>query len=58
MTEPRKYELYSHAFRQNSHAVFAQMRANDPVFQQIGLDGSTQIWFVTRYAEVQQVLLV
>lgn len=57
MTTVRKYELYSHEFRQNSYAVFAQMRANDPVFKQIGLNGRTQIWFVTRYAEVQQVLL-
>lgn len=57
MTTARKYELYSHEFRQNSHAVFAEIRANDPVFKQMGLDGSTQIWFVTRYEEVQQVLL-
>jgi cytochrome P450 len=57
MTTARKYELYSHEFRQNSFAVFAQMRANDPIFKQTGLDGSTQIWFVTRYEEAQQVLL-
>ncbi len=57
MTTARKYELYSHEFRQNSHAVFAQMRANDPIFKQTGLDGSTEIWFVTRFEEVQQVLL-
>ena len=57
MTEARKYELYSKEFRQNSHAVFARMRADDPVFKQIGLDGKTLIWFVTRYDDVQQVLL-
>jgi cytochrome P450 len=57
VTEPRKYELYSKEFRKNSHAVFAGMRANDPVFKQMGLDGKTQIWFVTRYDDVQQVLL-
>src|SRR5215510_13588285 len=57
MTTARKYELYSHEFRQNSYDVFAQMRSNDPVFKQPGLDGSTQIWFLTRYEEVQQVLL-
>lgn len=57
MTTARKYELYSHEFRQNSYAVFNQMRANDPIFKQTGLDGKTQIWFVTRYEEVQQVLL-
>jgi len=57
MTEARKYELYSKEFRENSHAVFARMRADDPVFKQIGLDGKTPIWFVTRYDGVQQVLL-
>ena len=57
MRETRKYELYSKYFRQNSYAVFAQMRANDPVIQQTGMDGSTPIWFVTRYDEAQQVLL-
>lgn len=57
MTATPRYELYSHEFRQNSYAVFAQMRANDPVFKQAGMDGSTPIWFVTRYEEAQQVLL-
>ncbi len=57
MTETRKYELYSKEFRQDSHAVFARMRAEDPIFKQIGLDGKTPIWFVTRYAEAQQILL-
>ena len=56
MTTGRKYELYSHEFRQNSHAVFAQMRTDDPVIKQAGLDGTTPIWFVTRYAEVQHIL--
>jgi cytochrome P450 len=57
MSSVRKYDLYSREFRQNSHAVFAQMRAGDPVFKQIGLDGKTLIWFVTRYDEAQRVLL-
>lgn len=57
MTANRKYELYSKEFRQHSHEVFEQMRANDPVFQQAGLDGSTPIWFVTRYEDVEKVLL-
>ncbi len=57
MVETRKYELYSKEFRQNSHAVFARMRAEAPIFKQIGLDGKTPIWFVTRYADAQQILL-
>lgn len=57
MAETRKYELYSKEFRQNSHAVFTRMRAENPIFKQIGLDGKTHIWFVTRYADAQQILL-
>lgn len=57
MATPRKYELYSKEFRRNSHAVFAQMRAEDPIFKQSGLDGETPIWFVTRHADAQQILL-
>lgn len=56
MSTARKYELYNQAFRQHAHEVFAQMRREDPVYQQPGLDGKTPIWFVTRYAEVEQVL--
>jgi len=57
MTDTPKYGLYSKYFRQNSYAVFAEMRAHDPVIKQTGMDGSTPIWFVTRYEEAQQVLL-
>jgi cytochrome P450 len=56
MSTTRKYELYSKDFRKNSHEVFAQMRMEAPVIKQAGLDGETPIWFVTRYAEAQQVL--
>lgn len=56
MSTARKYELYGQAFYQRAHEIFAQMRREDPVFQQPGLDGKTAIWFVTRYAEVDQVL--
>ncbi len=57
MLSTRKYELYSKEFQKNSHAIFAQMRAEDPIVKQIGIDGETPIWFVTRYADVQQILL-
>jgi cytochrome P450 len=57
MSTIRKYELYSKEFRKNSHATFAQMRREAPLLKQTGIDGKTQIWFVTRYAEAQQVLL-
>jgi cytochrome P450 len=53
----RKYDLYSQDFFKQSHQVFARMRQEDPVFQQLGITGDVMIWFVTRYAEVEQVLL-
>lgn len=56
MAMTRKYDLYSKDFRQNSHAIFAQMRAEAPLIKQIGLDGETPIWFITRYQEAQKVL--
>ena len=57
MEDKRKYDLYSAAFRARAHATYAQMRDTDPVLQQPGIDGETPIWFVTRYADVEQVLL-
>jgi cytochrome P450 len=33
------------------------MQADDPVFRQLGIDGATPIWFVTRYDDVQALLL-
>jgi cytochrome P450 len=53
----RKYDLYGEAFRADPYRVFAQMRRNDPVFQQPGLDGETMIWFATRYEDAAAVLL-
>ncbi len=57
MLSTRKYELYSKEFHKNSHAIFAEMRAEAPIIKQPGVDGETPIWFVTRYADVQQILL-
>lgn len=57
MTSERKYQLYDDQFRRQAHQIYARMRAEDPVLQQPGLDDETPIWFVTRYAEVEQVLL-
>ena len=53
----RKYDLYSQDFFANAYATFAEMRKNDPVVCQPGLDGETPIWFVTRYEEAEAVLL-
>jgi cytochrome P450 len=53
----QKYDLYSHDFRAATYATFAAMREHDPVLLQPGLDGSTPIWFVTRYDDAVAVLL-
>ena len=53
----RKYDLYGETFRADPYAIFAAMRAHDPVFRQPGLDGETPIWFLTSYEHVAAVLL-
>ncbi len=53
----RKYDLYGPEFRADPARVFAQMREHDPVLRQVGMDGETPIWFVTRYEDVAAVLL-
>lgn len=56
MQSERKYELYSQAFRQQTHQVYGQMRRDDPVFKQIGFNGKTPIWFASRFEEVEAIL--
>lgn len=57
MSNPkRKYELYTPEAKANIHATFAQMRHEDPLFCQPGLDGQTMIWFASRYEDVETVL--
>ena len=62
MSEPtsvaasRTYDLYSQITKNNPYPVFAQMRRENPVYSQLGLDGKTKIWFITRYEDVQYIL--
>ena len=56
-TTERKYDLYSPEFRADPACVFAQMREQDPVLRQPGLDGETPIWFITRHEDVAAVLV-
>ena len=39
MATSQKYDLYSSDFRAATYETYAQMRANDPVLRQPGLDG-------------------
>jgi cytochrome P450 len=57
MAATRKYDLYSPEFRAKTYETFAQMRAEDPVFAQPGIDGETMLWFVTSHDEAVAVLL-
>ncbi len=52
----RKYDLYSQDFKQASYETFERMREHDPILKQAGLDGSTDIWFFTRYEDVEAIL--
>lgn len=57
MPEPeRRFDLYGDGFKRDPHATFAAMRRDAPIWQQAGLDGTTPIWFVTRYADVDAML--
>jgi len=53
---PRRYDLYGHDFKRDPHPTFAAMRRDAPIYQQPGLNGTTPIWFVTRYADVEAML--
>jgi cytochrome P450 len=53
----RKYELYDAQFRADRNRVFAQMREQDPVLCQPGIDGESLIWFLTRHDDVAAMLL-
>jgi cytochrome P450 len=55
--DERKYDLYSERYRAESYETFARMREDDPVFCQVGFDGKTMLWFVTRYDDALAVLL-
>jgi cytochrome P450 len=57
MTPHRKYDLYSPDFRARTYETFAQMRAHDPVLQQLSLDELGMIWFITRHDDAVAVLL-
>ena len=52
----RRYDLYGPDFKRDPYPTFTAMRRDDPIYQQPGLDGSTPIWFVTRYADVEAML--
>src|SRR5215216_2050909 len=52
----RTYDLYSQAMKNDPYLIFDCMRQADPVFSQVGIDGQTTIWFLTRYDDVELLL--
>lgn len=52
----RTYDLYSQSTKNNPYPIFDRMRQDDPVFCQLGIDGRTPIWFLTRYDDVERLL--
>lgn len=52
----RKYDLYSPEGKQHIYDTFAQMRREDPIHCQVGIDGKTNIWFITRHEDATAVL--
>jgi cytochrome P450 len=57
MPQPeRRFDLYGDAFKRDPYLTFASMRREAPIWKQAGLDGTTPIWFVSRYADVDAML--
>jgi len=52
----RKYDLYGERFKADPFPTFAAMREQDPVLNQLGLDGSARGWFLSRYEDVEAAL--
>lgn len=52
----RKYDLYGDESKARAYETFAAMRSDDPIYQQLGIDGETMIWFLTRYEEIEAML--
>ena len=52
----RKYELYSDEMYSDPYPTYDVMRRDDPVMGQVGIDGETTIYFLTRYHDVERVL--
>lgn len=51
-----KYDLYSQSMKNNPYPVFERMRQDDHVLSQPDIDGKSQVWFLTRYDDVELLL--
>lgn len=55
MLPEQKFNLDSQEFYRNSNAIFAQLREEAPVLEQVSAYGR-RMWYVSRYADVEAVL--
>ena len=56
MSTEQQYDLYSQEFRKHAYQTFEQMRNEGGIIRQVGLDGETPIWYVSRYEDVDTIL--
>ncbi|MCB0060574.1 MAG: cytochrome P450 [Caldilineaceae bacterium] len=54
MTRP--FNLFGPEFKANPYPTYAAMRAESPFHRRTATDGKTNIWFVTRYDDVNTLL--
>lgn len=56
MSTPPRYTLYGPGFKSNPFPTYAAMRRDEPICYHPGITGEGQLWFITRYDDVQTVL--
>jgi cytochrome P450 len=56
MSSQAAYDLYSQDYAHHAYERFKEMRKERPVLQQPGLDGETQIWFLSRFEDIVAML--
>ena len=56
MTSTMVYPIWDVAARGDSHAMWARMRRDDPVYEAIGPLTGNRIWMITRYADCESVI--
>jgi cytochrome P450 len=56
MSDQHQYNLYSDEIKANPYPIYARLRAEAPVSEQVSLEGGNFLWFVTRYDDAEAVL--
>jgi cytochrome P450 len=56
MTSTTTYPIWDLEARGDAHAMWARMRADDPVYEAVGPLTGNHIWLITRYADCEFVI--